>query len=110
MALGDCIVCHTAKGGKPFAGGLPLATPFGTIYATNITPDVETGIGNWSLEAFTRAVRHGVSRDGHLLYPAFPYIHFTRMSDGDISAAYAYLMTREPVNATRARERTDLPA
>jgi mono/diheme cytochrome c family protein len=100
VALGDCIVCHTAKGGKPFAGGLPLATPFGTIYATNLTPDVETGIGSWSLEAFTRAVRHGVSRDGHLLYPAFPYIHFTRMSDGDISAAYAYLMTREPVKAT----------
>ncbi|MDR3385539.1 MAG: c-type cytochrome [Rudaea sp.] len=100
VALGDCIVCHTAKGGKPFAGGLPLATPFGTIYATNLTPDVDTGIGSWSLEAFTRAVRHGVSRDGHLLYPAFPYIHFTRMSDGDISAAYAYLMTREPVNAT----------
>ncbi|MFM0669798.1 c-type cytochrome [Paraburkholderia sediminicola] len=99
VALGDCIVCHTAKGGKPFAGGLPLATPFGTIYATNITPDAETGIGGWSLEAFTRAVRYGVSRDGHLLYPAFPYIHFTRMSDSDISAAYAYLMTREPVNA-----------
>lgn len=100
VALGDCIVCHTAKGGKPFAGGLPLATPFGTIYATNITPDVDTGIGNWSLEAFTRAMRYGVARDGHLLYPAFPYIHFTRMSDADISAAYAYLMTREPVKAT----------
>ncbi|ASW02558.1 c-type cytochrome [Paraburkholderia aromaticivorans] len=99
VALGDCVVCHTAKGGQPFAGGLPLATPFGTIYATNITPDAETGIGNWSLEAFTRALRHGVARDGHLLYPAFPYIHFTRMSDTDISAAYAYLMTREPVNA-----------
>src|ERR1700756_2672372 len=100
VALGDCIVCHTARGGKPFAGGLPLATPFGTIYATNITPDVETGIGSWSLAAFTRAVRYGVARDGHLLYPAFPYIHFTRMSDHDISAAYAYLMTREPVSAT----------
>ncbi|MGF6600905.1 mono/diheme cytochrome c family protein [Paraburkholderia sp. GAS448] len=99
VALGDCIVCHTAKGGKPFAGGLPLATPFGTLYATNITPDVETGIGSWSLAAFTRAVRYGVARDGHLLYPAFPYIHFTRMSDRDISAAYAYLMTREPVSA-----------
>lgn len=100
VALGDCIVCHTAQGGRPFAGGLPLATPFGTIYATNITPDAATGIGTWSLEAFTRAVRYGVARDGHLLYPAFPYIHFTRMSDGDISAAYAYLMTREPVNAS----------
>ncbi|MGF6773770.1 mono/diheme cytochrome c family protein [Paraburkholderia sp. GAS199] len=109
VALGDCIVCHTAKGGKPFAGGLPLATPFGTIYATNITPDADTGIGNWSLEAFTRAVRYGVARDGHLLYPAFPYIHFTRMSDNDISAAYAYLMTREPVNATAPANKLIFP-
>lgn len=109
VALGDCIVCHTAKGGKPFAGGLPLATPFGTIYATNITPDVETGIGSWSLEAFTRAVRYGVARDGHLLYPAFPYIHFTRMSDGDIAAAYAYLMTRDPVEATAPANKLIFP-
>lgn len=100
MALGDCAVCHTAKGGKPFAGGLPLATPFGTIYATNITPDPETGIGAWSQNAFARALRHGIARDGHALYPAFPYIHFTRMSDHDIAAAYAYLMSRDPVNAT----------
>ncbi|MFM0220739.1 c-type cytochrome [Paraburkholderia dipogonis] len=100
VALGDCAVCHTAKGGKPFAGGLPLATPFGTIYATNITPDPETGIGAWSQEAFARALRHGIARDGHPLYPAFPYIHFTRMSDHDIAAAYAYLMSRDPVNAT----------
>jgi mono/diheme cytochrome c family protein len=100
VALGDCVVCHTAKGGKPFAGGLPLATPFGTIYATNITPDPATGIGTWSIDAFKRALRHGVSRDGHILYPAFPYIHFTRMSDRDISAAYAYLMTRDAVEAT----------
>ncbi|SMG60485.1 c-type cytochrome [Paraburkholderia susongensis] len=100
VALGDCIVCHTAKDGQPFAGGLPLATPFGTIYATNITPDPQTGIGAWSEAAFARAVRHGISRDGHLLYPAFPYVHFTRMSDHDIAAAYAYLMSREPVQAS----------
>ncbi|WP_321945456.1 cytochrome c [Paraburkholderia sp. J10-1] len=100
VALGDCIVCHTAKEGRPFAGGLPLATPFGTIYATNITPDPQTGIGAWSEAAFARAVRHGISRDGHLLYPAFPYVHFTRMSDHDIAAAYAYLMSREPVQAS----------
>ncbi len=99
VALGDCAVCHTAKGGKPYAGGLPLVTPFGTIYSTNITPDPETGIGNWSLDAFARAMRHGISRDGHQLYPAFPYIHFTRMSDHDIEAAYAYLMRRDPVVA-----------
>ena len=70
VALGDCMVCHTARGGAPYAGGLPLKTPFGTIYTTNITPDPQTGIGNWPLEAFQRALRHGVSRDGHLLYPA----------------------------------------
>lgn len=99
VALGDCIVCHTAKNGKPFAGGLPLATPFGTIYATNITPDPDTGIGQWSQQAFARALRRGIARDGHQLYPAFPYIHFTRISDHDIAAAYAYLMTREPVHA-----------
>ncbi|MEK7888300.1 cytochrome c [Burkholderia contaminans] len=100
VALGDCVVCHTAKDGKPFAGGLPLATPFGTIYATNITPDPETGIGRWSRDAFARALRTGIGRNGQPLYPAFPYIHFTKMSDDDIAAAYAYLMTRTPVRAT----------
>jgi len=100
VAQGDCMVCHTAAGGAPYAGGLPLRTPFGTIYTTNITPDAATGIGTWSLTAFTRALRHGVSRDGHLLYPAFPYIHYTRMSSADIGDAYAYLMTRTPVAAT----------
>ncbi|MET0319409.1 MAG: cytochrome c [Duganella sp.] len=99
-AQGDCMVCHTAQGGAPFAGGLPLRTPFGTIYTTNITPDPETGIGNWPVAAFTRALRRGVARDGHLLYPAFPYIHYTRMSTQDIEDAYAYLMTRTPVVAT----------
>ncbi|MGI4860027.1 MAG: cytochrome c [Janthinobacterium lividum] len=100
VALGDCMVCHTAEGGAPFAGGVPLKTPFGTIYATNITPDRATGMGTWSLAAFTRALREGRSRDGTLLYPAFPYVHFTRMSDADIQAAYAYLMSRTPVRAT----------
>ncbi len=99
VAQGDCMVCHTAKGGEPYAGALALRTPFGTIYTTNITPDAATGIGGWSLAAFTRALRHGVARDGHLLYPAFPYIHYTRMSTADIGDAYAYLMTRTPVAA-----------
>ncbi|HEY4296897.1 MAG TPA: cytochrome c [Paraburkholderia sp.] len=97
---GDCMVCHTAAHGEPFAGGLPISTPFGTIYSTDITPDPHTGIGLWSLAAFTRALREGVSRDGHLLYPAFPYPHFTKMSDDDIAALYAYLMSRTPVDAT----------
>ena len=98
-AIGGCISCHTATNGRPFAGGQPLHTPYGVIYSTNITPDKDTGIGDWSLDAFTRAMRRGVSRDGHLLYPAFPYPHFTHMSDGDIAAIHAWLMTREPVDA-----------
>ncbi|AOB32359.1 cytochrome C [Bordetella sp. H567] len=98
-AVGDCISCHTSAGGKSYAGGAPLETPFGTLYSTNITPDPDTGIGRWSLVAFTRAMREGVSRDGHLLYPAFPYPHFTRMSDADIKDVYAYMMTRTPVKA-----------
>ncbi|KVE45584.1 c-type cytochrome [Burkholderia sp. BDU5] len=109
VALGDCVVCHTANDGRPFAGGRPLATPFGTIFATNITPDPETGIGAWSIDAFARAMRHGVSRDGHLLYPAFPYVHFTRMTDREILAAYAYLMNREPVKATAPANRLMFP-
>jgi mono/diheme cytochrome c family protein len=107
--LGDCMQCHTAKGGKPYAGGEPLATPFGTIYTTNITPDVETGIGSWTQEAFTRALRKGVSRDGHLLYPAFPYPHFTRMSDEDIAALYAYMMARTPVHAPAKANSLNFP-
>lgn len=96
-ALGGCAVCHTQAGGRPFAGGLPVETPFGTVYGTNITPDPTTGIGNWSEAAFRRALREGVDRKGEHLYPAFPYDHFTRTTDGDISALYAFLMTREPV-------------
>jgi mono/diheme cytochrome c family protein len=96
-ALGDCTTCHTAPGGKAFAGGLPVATPFGTLYATNITPDRETGIGSWSEDAFRRALREGVGRKGTHFYPAFPYDHFTKTSDEDIAAVYAFLMTRQPV-------------
>jgi mono/diheme cytochrome c family protein len=96
-AIGNCITCHTREGGASFAGGKAIATPFGTIYSTNITPDRDTGIGEWSLAAFTRAVRQGVSREGYHLYPAFPYDHMTKMRDDDIRAVYAFLMTRRPV-------------
>ncbi len=99
-SIGSCGVCHTSPSGRDFAGGLPLPTPFGTIYSTNITPDPETGIGNWSLAAFERALRRGVRRDGAYLYPVFPYDHFTLVSDDDAKALYAFLMTREPVRAT----------
>jgi mono/diheme cytochrome c family protein len=109
VALGDCMVCHTAKDGAAYAGGLGLRTPFGTIYSTNITPDPETGIGAWSPQAFRRALREGVARDGHLLYPAFPYIHYTRMSDQDIDLAYRYLMSRTPVQANIPRNELVFP-
>jgi mono/diheme cytochrome c family protein len=94
---GYCAVCHTRRGGQLFAGGYPMPTPFGTIYSTNITPEPETGIGRWSLEAFTRAIHEGISRDGSHLFPAFPYDHFTKVWDDDVKALYAYLMTRPPV-------------
>jgi mono/diheme cytochrome c family protein len=96
---GYCAVCHTRQGGQPFAGGYRLRTPFGTIYSTNITPEPETGIGRWSLEAFARAMREGVARDGSHLFPAFPYDHFTKVFDDDVAALYAYVMTRPPVTA-----------
>src|SRR3984893_17559482 len=96
---GYCMVCHTRLGGQPFAGGYGLRTPFGTIYSTNITPDPETGIGRWPLAAFTRAMHEGISRDGSHLFPAFPYDHFTKVSDEDVEALYAYVMTRAPVKA-----------
>jgi mono/diheme cytochrome c family protein len=96
---GYCGVCHTRSGGQPFAGGYGLQTPFGVVYSANITPDPDTGIGRWSLEAFTRAMHEGVSRDGSHLFPAFPYDHFTKISDDDVKALYAYIMTRPPVRA-----------
>jgi len=98
-SLGDCAVCHTAHNGVPNAGGLALDTPFGTIYTTNITPDEQTGIGNWSLEAFVRAMRQGIHRDGRHLYPAFPYTSFKNVSDDDLKALYAYLMSQTPVRS-----------
>jgi mono/diheme cytochrome c family protein len=88
----DCIACHSAKDGKPYAGGLGIASPLGTIYSTNITPDKETGIGNYSLEDFDRAVRQGISKEGHTLYPAMPYTAYAKVSPDDIKALYAYFM------------------
>lgn len=99
-AVGDCAVCHTAQNGRPYAGGRGVPTPFGTIYATNITPDPQTGIGQWSESAFRRAMRDGIDREGNHLYPVLPYPHFTRASDEDISAMYAFLMSRSPIQAT----------
>lgn len=106
-ALGDCAVCHTISGSAVNAGGRAIETPFGTIYSTNITPDAETGIGAWSYPAFERAMREGIHRDGRHLYPAFPYTHFTRTTDADLQALYAYLMAQAPVRSENRK--TTLP-
>jgi mono/diheme cytochrome c family protein len=108
-AIGNCSDCHTVRGGKSFAGGLPVPTPFGTIFSSNITPDAETGIGRWSEAAFRRAMRSGVNRDGQHLYPTFPYDHFTNVSDEDDQALYAYLMTRQPVHAPARENQLSFP-
>lgn len=107
--LGNCQTCHTTDSGESFAGGLPIPTPFGTIYTTNITPDPKTGIGQWSEEAFARAMREGISRSGAHLYPAFPYTHFTKVTDQDIADLYAFLMTREPVRAQKPANSLGFP-
>jgi mono/diheme cytochrome c family protein len=108
-SIGDCAGCHSTREGAAYAGGVPVRTPFGTIYGTNITPEAETGIGAWPEAAFRRALREGVSRDGHLLYPAFPYDHFTHLSDEDLGALYAFAMTREPVQARPPANRVMFP-
>lgn len=95
--LGDCAGCHTAPGGQPFAGGLALQTPFGTIVAPNITPDPDTGIGNWTDEEFVAALHEGRGRNGTRLYPAMPYPAYTRMTDADVLAMRAYFATVAPV-------------
>jgi len=94
----DCMACHTKPGGKDFAGGLGFKLPFGTLYATNITPDKETGIGNYSDADFLNAVHRGIRRDGARLYPAIPYVSYTYMTDDDALAIKAYLFSLPPVH------------
>jgi mono/diheme cytochrome c family protein len=92
-AAGDCAACHTAEGGQPYAGGRAIPTPFGTIYSTNITPDKEHGIGNWTPDQFYRAMHEGVRADGKHLYPAFPYPWYTKLTRRDIDDLKAFLDT-----------------
>lgn len=94
---GNCMACHTARGGAPYAGGRAILTPFGTIHAPNITSDAETGIGDWSADDFWRALHNGKAKDGKLLYPAFPYPNYTRVTRADSDAMYAYFKTVAPV-------------
>jgi mono/diheme cytochrome c family protein len=95
----DCMVCHTTQGGKEYAGGLGFKLPFGTLYSTNITPDKETGIGNYTDQDFLNAVHRGTRRDGARLYPAMPYTSYTYISDADALAIKAYLFSLPPVRA-----------
>ncbi len=93
---GDCVACHSVPGGAAFAGGLKMGSPVGNIYSTNITPDKDTGIGDYSLADFERAVRHGVAKDGHHLYPAMPYPSYAKLTDDDVSALYDFFMKEVP--------------
>jgi alcohol dehydrogenase (quinone), cytochrome c subunit len=93
---GDCVACHSVPGGKAFAGGLKMGTPLGAIYSTNITPDPDTGIGNYTFEDFDRAVRKGIAKDGHRLYPAMPYPSYAKITDDDMHALYDFFMKAVP--------------
>ncbi|MCW5770220.1 MAG: cytochrome c [Rhodospirillaceae bacterium] len=106
---GDCVACHTRDKGVPFAGGRPIATPFGIIYSANITPDPETGIGQWSETDFYNAMHFGRRPTGQHLYPAFPYPYFTRMPRDDVRAIRAYLQTLKPVRSKPPENDLDWP-
>lgn len=108
-ALGDCAGCHTAPGGKPYAGGVSLETPFGTLVAPNITPDGATGIGTWSEADFRRALKQGIGHGGKRLYPAMPYTAYTKMTDSDVAALWAYFRTVQPVTNEVQSNRLPFP-
>jgi mono/diheme cytochrome c family protein len=97
--VGDCVACHSIPGGRAFAGGLKMGSPLGAIYSTNITPDPETGIGTYSLEDFDGAVRRGIAKDGHRLYPAMPYPSYAKLTSADVAALYDFFMKQvKPVD------------
>jgi mono/diheme cytochrome c family protein len=97
VQVGNCAACHTARGGLPFAGGQSIDTPFGSVLTSNITSDKLTGIGAWTAADFWQAMHHGRSKDGRLLYPAFPYTEYTRITRDDTDAMFAYLLSVQPV-------------
>ena len=104
----DCFACHSVPGGKAYAGGLAMQTPVGAVYSTNITPDAETGIGKYSLEQFSNAVKHGVRGDGAPLYPAMRYPSYAIMPDQDVAAMYAYFM-QEVKPVKQSNQDTTMP-
>jgi mono/diheme cytochrome c family protein len=105
----DCLVCHTAPGGEAFAGGLAFPLPFGTLYSTNITADLDTGIGNYSDRDFLNAVQHGIRRDGARLYPAMPYTSYTFLTEADALAIKAYLFSLPAVHSQNQRDALSFP-
>jgi mono/diheme cytochrome c family protein len=109
VAAGDCISCHTRPNGEPFAGGRALNTPFGVIYSANITPARAAGIGAWTERQLARAMREGIAADGRHLYPAFPYTAYTKVTDPDVHAIYAYLQSLKPVNYTPPKNNMPFP-
>lgn len=108
-SVGDCIACHTAPGGKPLAGGLAMATPYGTLYSPNITPDKQFGIGNWTESDFWRAMHDGIGPGNQLLYPVFPYVNFTNVTRNDVDALYAYLCSVTPAAVPNKSNHMEFP-
>ena len=106
---GDCVACHTAPGGKPFAGNYVLDTPIGKIRTPNLTPDKETGLGNWSADDFYRAFHDGITKDGSYLYPAFPFAWYTKVTRADSDAIFAYLQSLEPIREVRKPSEIPFP-
>jgi mono/diheme cytochrome c family protein len=109
VALGDCMACHTQAGGAPFAGGRAVQTPFGTLFSANITPDKDSGIGDWTADQFYRALHEGIDDEGHHLYPAFPYNYYTGVSRADSDAMFAYFKSLQPVRHDFERNKLPFP-
>jgi mono/diheme cytochrome c family protein len=107
--VGDCVACHTKHDGQPFAGGFAMPTPFGTLYSPNITPDVQTGIGNWSADDFYNMLHTGRSRNGTLLYPAMPFPAYTKVTRADSDALFAYLSSLKPVHQVNRENELRFP-
>jgi len=108
-AVGDCAGCHASANGSLYSGGQPLSAAFGTVYSSNITPDKQTGIGNWTQQQFYEAMHEGIGANGAHLYPAFPYAYFTHASRADTDAIYAYLQSVPPVQAVPPANRLLFP-
>jgi len=106
---GDCAACHTAREGEAYAGGVEIPTPFGTFFVPNITPDPETGIGTWTADDFWRALHEGRSKDGSLLYPAFPYTNYTKVKRADADDLFAYLRSLKPIRQPRRAHALQFP-